>query len=499
MSYISLARETFKKISTFSFIFFLTFSTSAKAETSDILGLNPFGKISKAYQTVTNQPSVKRILSDDSRQISLYKTVENHNLETTQFQDYYQGLEVLGSRVLHHSGPNGTTVTNAIELFDVNTQPGVSMDDVILLAQSYSNGRKLKKLPELKILPHKDSHSAQLIYWVNLGGKELDASLDLIIDAHTGELVAEIPHLLSLAHVEVYSAKNAPAESVDPLTGAPLWIQKKDLEHVVKKSRLTSKADTSAIRAANNAKKTLEYYQHNHGRNSYDAKGAELASIVHIGKKFANAFWNNDLKLMAYGDGDGEELGDFTLAVDVAGHEMTHAVISETANLLYYGESGALNEAFADFFGKMIENNESWVIGKDLFLKQDAKDLGIRDMKDPHNLSFKYKNSKGEKIKSKYPKHMDERLIARGPCQRSKNDNCWVHINSTIPSHAAYLVAQAIGKQKAQKIYYTVLTQYLTPLSGLRNAFDAGIDACKQLFDGQTCSTVEDIYLSVGM
>ena len=39
----------------------------------------------------------------------------------------------------------------------------------------------------------------------------------------------------------------------------------------------------------------------------------------------------------------------------------------------------------------------------------------------------------------------------------------------------------------------------LVPFSGLRNAFDAGIDACKQLFDGQTCSKVEDIYLSVGM
>ncbi len=37
------------------------------------------------------------------------------------------------------------------------------------------------------------------------------------------------------------------------------------------------------------------------------------------------------------------------------GHELTHGVIEHSANLLYQDQPGALNEAFADIFGEMIE------------------------------------------------------------------------------------------------------------------------------------------------
>src|SRR5690606_31526534 len=48
---------------------------------------------------------------------------------------------------------------------------------------------------------------------------------------------------------------------------------------------------------------------------------------------------------------------DLVVGLDVAGHEYSHLVISRNGNngLVYQGESGALNESFADMFGTAIE------------------------------------------------------------------------------------------------------------------------------------------------
>ena len=58
---------------------------------------------------------------------------------------------------------------------------------------------------------------------------------------------------------------------------------------------------------------------------------------------------------MVFGDGDGEIFLDFTLPVDVIGHELTHGVTQYTANLSYFGQSGALNESVSDVFGSLIK------------------------------------------------------------------------------------------------------------------------------------------------
>ena len=49
---------------------------------------------------------------------------------------------------------------------------------------------------------------------------------------------------------------------------------------------------------------------------------------------------------MTYGDGSGS-LKIFT-ALDICGHEITHGLTSNTGNLIYSFESGALNESFSE-------------------------------------------------------------------------------------------------------------------------------------------------------
>jgi Zn-dependent metalloprotease len=56
---------------------------------------------------------------------------------------------------------------------------------------------------------------------------------------------------------------------------------------------------------------------------------------------------------MTYGDGSGTYF-DILTSIDVAAHEIGHAICSNTANLAYQPESGAMNEAFSDIWEPVL-------------------------------------------------------------------------------------------------------------------------------------------------
>src|SRR5699024_12593301 len=83
-------------------------------------------------------------------------------------------------------------------------------------------------------------------------------------------------------------------------------------------------------------------------RVSLDGRGMPLMASVHYGTDYDNAFF--DRRLMVFGDGDDEVFTGFTGSVSIIGHELSHGVISHTADLEYSGQPGALNEHCADVF-----------------------------------------------------------------------------------------------------------------------------------------------------
>lgn len=111
-----------------------------------------------------------------------------------------------------------------------------------------------------------------------------------------------------------------------------------------------------------------DYFDLEHGRNSIDGAGYQLNSYVHYGVNYVNAFW--DGSRMTYGDGNGAPYTPLT-SLDIAGHEITHGLTNFTANLIYFAESGALNESFSDIFGTAIENyarpgDWDWLLSADI-------------------------------------------------------------------------------------------------------------------------------------
>ncbi|RYZ68051.1 MAG: hypothetical protein EOP09_10055 [Proteobacteria bacterium] len=90
-------------------------------------------------------------------------------------------------------------------------------------------------------------------------------------------------------------------------------------------------------------------------------------------------------------------------------------------------------------------------------------------------------------------------MTAKGACSDA-NDYCYVHINSTIPSHAAFLVSEAIGPEKAEQLYYFVLTHLMHPDEDFKSMADDMMEGCKQLgFSESDTAAVERAYRETGM
>jgi bacillolysin len=229
--------------------------------------------------------------------------------------------------------------------------------------------------------------------------------------------------------------------------------------------------DKTAVSAHVNAGIAFQYYQTSHNRNSIDGKGGTIISAVRVvdsetGKKLDNAFWNG--KGIFYGDGD-TAFKPLAGAIDVAGHEMTHGVVQNTANLEYEGESGAINESMADVFGVLMDPDNDWRIGEDVVKTSAFPSGALRNMEDPHNGGTSLSNNGFQ------PKHMNEKYTGT-------EDNGGVHINSGIPNHAFFKYATAVTRDKAAKVYYKALNEYLTKSSQFIDLRLAVIKAATDLY-----------------
>ncbi|MEV6653810.1 M4 family metallopeptidase [Streptomyces sp. NPDC051219] len=212
--------------------------------------------------------------------------------------------------------------------------------------------------------------------------------------------------------------------------------------------------DATVNRAYNGLGATFDLFLKAYARDSIDGNGLPLVATVHYDENYGNAFWDGEQ--MVFGDGDGEIFLDFTLPVDVIGHELAHGVTQYTANLTYFGQPGALNESVSDVFGSLIKQytldqtaaEADWLIGAGL-LAESVSGVALRSMKAPGT-------AYDDDVlgKDPQPATMDEYV-------RTGRDNGGVHINSGIPNHAFYLLATELGGrawERAGQIWYDVLT-----------------------------------------
>ena len=231
-----------------------------------------------------------------------------------------------------------------------------------------------------------------------------------------------------------------------------------------------------------------------------------------------NAFWCDDcgtMGLIFFGNGippgfffpsNGQNWGYFAGGLDVAAHELTHAVTSSTSNLIYLNESGALNEAFSDIIGTSVEffyqppgtgpGKADYLMGEDVAraVLPGALD-GFRSMSNPALFGD--------------PDHYSQRFTGEG-------DNGGVHINSAIPNQAFYLSieggtnrtsglsVQGVGpanREQMERVFYRAFVFLLPADATFSTARAATIQAARDLYGAGSAAerAVTQAWTAVGV
>jgi Zn-dependent metalloprotease len=241
---------------------------------------------------------------------------------------------------------------------------------------------------------------------------------------------------------------------------------------------------STGVDAAYGFAKTWDFYKTAFARNGIRNDGVGAFGAVHYRINYQNAFWNDDCFCMSFGDGNGTTVRPL-VSIDIVGHEVSHGVTASTADLIYLGESGGLNEATSDIFGAMIEfyaNNAkqppNYVIGEQIFTTP-SWDKFVRTMFKPH-------------LDGISPDCYPSATTPSNGITLGNFKAMDVHYSSGVANHFFYLLAEGavvpadyaagtpanlgpsdlvcngnvglagIGRDKASQIWYRALTVYFT-------------------------------------
>ncbi|GGX57477.1 M4 family metallopeptidase [Streptomyces chartreusis] len=264
-----------------------------------------------------------------------------------------------------------------------------------------------------------------------------------------------------------------------------------------------SNLETAGADAHYGAALTWDYYKNVHGRSGIRGDGVGAYSRVHYGNNYVNAFWSDSCFCMTYGDGSGNT--NPLTSIDVAGHEMTHGVTSNTAGLVYSGESGGLNEATSDIFGSTVEfyaNNSSdvgdYLIGEEININGDGTPLRYMDKPSKDGASKDAWYSGIGSIDVHYssgPANHFFYLLSEGSGTKVING---VTYNSPTSDG---LPVTGIGRDKAEKIWFRSLTTKFTSNTNYAAARTGTLAAAGELYG--TTSTeykaVQDAWAGVNV
>ncbi|BEP14879.1 M4 family metallopeptidase [Acidothermaceae bacterium B102] len=296
-----------------------------------------------------------------------------------------------------------------------------------------------------------------------------DLLLSLVREAGNAQREAllttlQLDHSFRLKRAEVAARRVAVPSVAAPHVGAgtpkrSIYDQKHStantLGTLVRSEGQAPVADVSVNQAYDNFGYTYSLYWDIFHRDSIDDHGEAIEGLVHFGVDYDNAYWDGQGH-MFFGDGDGQTLTDTTKGIDVVGHELTHGVTQNEANLTYSGQSGALNESISDVFGSLVKqyhlnqtaDQADWLIGADIVGPQLLP--ALRSMKAPGTAN-RYDTQ---------PADMTHYL-------HTTSDSGGVHTNSGIPNHAFYVVATTLGgnawEAPGQIWYDTLIDPRLKP------------------------------------
>jgi Zn-dependent metalloprotease len=264
-----------------------------------------------------------------------------------------------------------------------------------------------------------------------------------LVDAQTGqELVGSDPLRHAATDLSISTVANNGSGPFCGWPGATEWWTENG-----KRPNVTT--DTEGDNAFTFANDTYDYFLSTFGRRSFDGADKQIriwldapTSILGI-----NAAYNPDC--------DDFFFTNNMATKDILAHEFTHGVTDFTGHLDGLNQQGALNEHYSDFFAAMIDGD--WFFGEGSAMPATLR----RNMSNPPAIPKPMGVPRD-------PDNMGAFIVTTG-------DNGGVHTNAGIPNKISFLVTDGglfrgfqitgIGRTKAERLYFEVLTRRLAPNS----------------------------------
>lgn len=447
-------------------------------------------------------------IEDPARELDVVETLSDHAGTTVRFGQVHRGVEVFGAQYLVHldragdglvpESANGHFFTEV----DVSVTPRVDAAVARRLALLGSRPLVAEKVDRhgLTILP---LGRGLLTYRFTLWGSRfgLPAKQEVFVNAATGRIALSYDDLQHDGGVstsgqtvhgdtvpikayqrgDVYELRDRSREMFQPgsregqitthnARATPDYFG--NAHNIVTSPspvfRRTA-TSTGAVDAHWGAGRVYEFYRRL-GRNSLDDRGSTIVSTVNAAdpttyEPMFNAFW--DGTQMVYGNPG--PIYPLSADLDVVGHELTHGVIDHSADLVYLNQPGAMNEAFADYFGNAIDNDASGIAMDDPGAGLMGEDLCRPENPDPDDWDCPLRDLDDGTTTDDFVYYLAD------------FDNGGVHLNSTIFGGALWDVRAALGPELADRVVYRALTRFVTPLDDFLDGRAAVVAAARDL------------------
>lgn len=453
-------------------------------------------------------------ISDPTSELAVMKTTSDDlDVAHVRVQQLYRGVPVFEGEAITHVDLDGNVAeTNALrDVRGLDVTPRLDSDDAVAVALRAMGAADQVEVEQstLKILPRGERSANNRLVWQVTVFAESEAAgparREFFIDARSGDIAWSYDALETTAAIGTGKTMFTGDQSLNTdSTGGTYYLR--DLTRgggnytcdQKNKTSGTCSVMTSATNVfGNNVKDSSDrntagadahfglqltwgYYASMFGRNGINNAGGKTYSRVHYGNNYQNAFWSDSCGCMTYGDGGSTFYP--LVSIDVAGHEMSHGVMSKEANLTYSGESGGLNESNSDIFGSLVEFSANSAT--------DAGDWWIGER------IYKANWTTGSYVQSKALRYMDN------PHADGTSPACWsstigsldVHYSSGPNNHMFYLLANGgtskcngnvvagIGRDKAARIWYKAIADYMTASTNYAGARAASLSAAAALY-----------------
>lgn len=472
--------------------------------------------------------------------------VDDLGFQQVKYQQYYQGIpiETAISKAQVKGGKVETVMGLLYQNIEVNTTPNIDEDGALKAAEEYF-GEGTEKwniakkeahkghnhdMPEENILVVLKENNQDYLCWK----MDLQTPIGLkrvYIQAHTGEIVKTSPLELNCygasGCTNMYGSQSGGSTKkignnyiLDNATctnqtrvhvsdwNSDTFTQGSLKEYYdTNNSWCDNDLDKSAYQSFWLVNKVLDYFDTEHGRDSYDDNGANVTvynEAMFLGQNNTgyysygqNASMSLTGGVMKIGRGlNANAASDDFNAIDVVGHEFVHAITGAEAQLKYEKESGALNESFSDILGLAFErwtendSNTDWLMGEDLSIGAFR--------------SFSNPNSYGQPDTYGGDYWYEQTNCTPHPT----NDFCGVHYNSGVQNHWFYLLTEGgsgtndngatysvsgIGLDKAVEITYRTLTEKLSSSSDYADARAGSIAAAIDIYNDPCAFEVQQV------